>query len=336
MIQEYFSLKPYNTFGIEVKTRYFATFSTLDELLKLKEKIPNQPLLILGGGSNVLFTKDFEGLVLHNQIKGIQKIEEDEKHIWLKVGAGENWHSFVQYCIAHEYAGVENLSLIPGTVGAAPMQNIGAYGAEIQEVIYSVETLEKSTGQSKTFSRVECDFGYRESVFKNIYKNQFIIGHVIFKLSKLPIFRVEYGAIQEVLRQKGIQKLSIKVISEAICEIRNSKLPNPAVIGNGGSFFKNPEVNQEQYQSLKARFTEIPAYPLENGQVKIPAGWLIEHAGWKGKREGQAGVHEKQALVLVNHGDAKGEDILNLSYKIQASIMEKYNIELNPEINIIH
>ncbi len=335
IIKQNFSLRPYNTFGIDAKSRYFATFECIEDLVKIKETLPDEPLLILGGGSNILFVQDFEGLTLKNEIKGIQKIKEDPQHVWLRVGAGENWHEFVCYCLQKQYAGVENLSLIPGTVGAAPMQNIGAYGVEIKEVIHSVEAIHRDTQQQITLNNQDCAFGYRESIFKNKYKYQYIIHHVTFRLSKKPTFRVEYGAIQEILKQKNIQTLSIQAVSEVICEIRKSKLPDPAKIGNGGSFFKNPEISPAHFESIKARFEHVPAYPSPEGLVKVPAGWLIEQAGWKGKKEGKAGVHEKQALVLVNLGNAQGKDILALSQKIQDSVNELFEVKLSPEINII-
>lgn len=335
MIQEDISLKPFNTFGIHAKARYFGTFDSIETLATLLSQKKTQELLLLGGGSNVLFTKDYEGTVLLNLIKGIKKVQEDEKNIWLKVGAGEPWHYLVEYCLEHNYGGIENLSLIPGTVGAAPMQNIGAYGVEVKDSIVQVEALEIATQTLKTFDNAACAFGYRESVFKHALKNQYVITAVTFRLAKNPSrFYVEYGAIQEVLTQKGISQLNIQAISQAVCEIRRSKLPDPAKIGNGGSFFKNPIISTTHYEKLKSQYPLMPCYPVAENEVKVPAGWLIEQAGWKGKQEGKAGVHHQQALVLVNLGNAQGKEILALSKKVQASIFEKYQIRLEPEINI--
>ncbi len=336
MVQENISLKPFNTFGIDVEARYFGKFDSINALQVLLKQKKTQELLLLGGGSNVLFTQDYSGTVLLNCIKGIKKIDEDEKSVWLKVGAGEQWHGFVEYCLEHNYGGVENLSLIPGTVGAAPMQNIGAYGVEVKDTIEEVEALEIATQTMKIFDNAACKFGYRESIFKHTLKNQFIITSVTFRLEKHPnTFYIEYGAIQKILRQKGITQLNIQAISQAVCEIRQSKLPDPAKIGNGGSFFKNPTIYTTQFRKLIQTYPDMPSYYLSPMELKLPAAWLIEQAGWKGKSEGQAGVHHQQALVLVNLGNATGSDILALSKKIQESIFEKYQIRLQPEINIL-
>ncbi len=336
MIQENISLKPYNTFGIDVKARYFGDFDSITALQTQLYSAKTKEVLILGGGSNVLFTKDYEGTVLLNRIKGIKKIDEDEKYVWLKVGAGEQWHGFVEYCLEHNYGGIENLSLIPGTVGAAPMQNIGAYGVEVKDTITEVEALEIATQSIKVFDNAACEFRYRESIFKQTLKNQFVITAVTFRLEKHPsTFKIEYGAIHEVLTRKGIYQLSIQAVSQAVCEIRQSKLPDPAKIGNGGSFFKNPTIYTTQFQKLIQTYPDMPSYYLNPMELKLPAAWLIEQAGWKGKSEGQAGVHHQQALVLVNLGNAKGSDILELSKKIQESVFEKYQIRLQTEINIL-
>ena len=329
------SLKPYNTFGIEAKAQFFAEFTSLDELKTLLQKFINQPKLILGGGSNILLTKDFEGIVLKNNILGIEQIKEDEQHVYLKVGAGENWHQFVLYCIAHNFAGIENLSLIPGTVGAAPMQNIGAYGIEIKEVIEDVEAVHIQDLEETHFSNQDCKFGYRESIFKHAVKGQYIITNVLFRLNKQPTFNVSYGAIQQTLKEMDISALSIKAISDAVIQIRQSKLPDPQEIGNAGSFFKNPEIPVKQFELLKNKYPNIPSYPVNEHLIKVPAGWLIDQAGWKGKRMGAIGVHDRQALVLVNHGGGEGSTILELSKKIQESVLDKYGIHLHPEINII-
>ncbi|WP_259015616.1 UDP-N-acetylmuramate dehydrogenase [Emticicia fluvialis] len=336
-VQTNVSLKPYNTFGLEATAKYFVEVSGIEQL----HAILNDPAfqqterLILGGGSNLLLTQDFNGIVIKIAIKGIEKIKEDEENIWLKAGAGEVWHDLVMYCVNNEYAGVENLSLIPGTVGAAPMQNIGAYGVEIKEVFESLEAIEIKTGNIKTFTKEECRFGYRESIFKHEAKGRYVIINVTFKLCKAPVFQVAYGAIQETLAAMNVETLSIKAISEAVISIRQSKLPNPAEIGNAGSFFKNPEIPKAQFDLLKERFPSVPSYPVNENTVKVPAGWLIEQAGWKGQRFGQVGVHTKQALVLVNYGGGKGNEIKELSQKIQQSVLEQFGIQLQAEVNFV-
>jgi UDP-N-acetylmuramate dehydrogenase len=334
-VQARFSLKNYNTFGIEAKAKLFAEFQNIEELRELLQKYLLEPKLILGGGSNILFTQDFAGLVLKNCILGISQIADNQAFVDLRVGAGENWHQFVLHCLANNWAGVENLSLIPGLVGASPMQNIGAYGVEVKDVIISVEALARADGSLRTFSNAECKFGYRESIFKNELKDQYIITHVNFRLRKQAIFNVSYGDIQKTLQTLDNQELTIQAISQAICQIRQSKLPNPAEIGNAGSFFKNPEISKEQFEKLKIEFPAIPNYPINETKVKIPAGWLIEQAGWKGKRVGNIGVHEKQALVLVNYGEGKGGEIKQLAQEIQDSIVGKFGILLKPEVNFV-
>lgn len=334
-IQSEVSLKPYNTFGIDVKARQFVEITQLADLQTLLKEYSQTPLLILGGGSNILFTQDFDGLVVKIKLKGVSVIREDDTHVWLEVAAGEIWHDLVMFCVKQGYGGIENLSLIPGTVGAAPMQNIGAYGVEIKQVIETVQAVERSSGQIKTFKNEECKFGYRESVFKNIYKDQYIITGITLKLSKKPQFNTSYGAIQETLEANNVQTLSIQAISEAVCQIRSSKLPDPTKIGNAGSFFKNPEISLNQFESLKKSFPHIVGYNLPNGKVKVPAGWLIEQCGWKGKRLGDIGVHTRQALVLVNYGGGDGNEIKKLALDIQASVKQKFGIDIKPEINII-
>ncbi|MDB5203557.1 MAG: murB [Ferruginibacter sp.] len=334
-IQQQLSLKPYNSFGLDVLAENFAAFSNLNELEELLTVAEQQPLLILGGGSNILLTKPVDGLVLKNEINGIEKAGEDEEHIYLRVGAGENWHRFVLYCISHRYAGAENLSLIPGNVGAGPMQNIGAYGVELKDIFHSLEAWHIGDNKLVTFSKEDCAFGYRESVFKNKYRGQFIITSVTFKLNKKPVYHVEYGAITQELEKEGVTELSIAAISEAVIRIRRSKLPDPAVIGNAGSFFKNPEISIEQFEQLKKAFPAIVGYPVGTEHIKVAAGWLIEQAGWKGYRQGDAGCHEKQALVLVNYGNASGEQIYLLSEKIIHSVNDKFGISLQREVNIV-
>nr|WP_255777911.1 UDP-N-acetylmuramate dehydrogenase [Mariniradius sediminis] len=335
-IQENISLLPYNTFGMDKKARFFVRAQSekdvIDALLFAREK--GIPLLVLGGGSNILLTKDWEGLVLKMEIKGIQVEDCSEDEVLVKVGAGENWHEFVLFCIENGYAGVENLSLIPGTVGASPMQNIGAYGVEIKEVFDSLWAIERSELANRRFSWEECAFGYRESVFKSALKDQYIITQVWFRLSKKPQIKTSYGAIQDTLKELGIRQPSIRDVSEAVIQIRRSKLPDPAEIGNAGSFFKNPTIPLEHFERLKSEYPNIPGYPGQD-TVKVPAAWLIEQTGWKGKRFGSIGVHAKQPLVLVNYGGGEGKDIVKLSQDIQSSVYKKFGITLQPEVNFV-
>jgi UDP-N-acetylmuramate dehydrogenase len=331
------SLKPYNTFGIEANASQFVELQTLEEVQVLCQtfNLTDRKLLILGGGSNILLTKDFDGMALKINLKGIEIVKENDEEVWVQAMAGESWHSFVTYCVEKNWGGVENLSLIPGCVGAAPMQNIGAYGTEIKAVFSSLKAVEIATGEMVEFNNEACEFGYRESVFKNKYKGKYIIVSVIFKLNKKPILNVSYGAIQDVLNEKGITSPTIQDISNAVIAIRQSKLPNPAELGNAGSFFKNPEIPAEQYQRLKNEFPEIPGYPAPNNQVKVPAGWLIEQCQWKGKIVGNTGAHKNQALVLVNYGNATGNEILNLAKQIQDSVYNQFKINISPEVNLI-
>jgi UDP-N-acetylmuramate dehydrogenase len=335
------SLKKYNTFGIDSNAALFSTFKSIDELSELlafnKQTTDNrqQETLILGGGSNILLTKNFNGLVLKNEMDGIELVKEDEDYVYVKAGAGVNWHRLVLHCIDNNWAGLENLSLIPGNVGASPMQNIGAYGVEIKDVFYQLEALHKQEGNTVIFNLDDCAFGYRESVLKRKYKNQFVITSVTYRLRKNPVFNTSYGAIEQELEKMGVKELTIRAISDAVINIRSSKLPNPAEIGNAGSFFKNPEIDKTLFDQLKTAHPNIVGYPLENGQVKLAAGWLIEQCGWKGYRKGDAGCHSKQALVLVNYGNATGEEIYELSTAIIESIKEKFAVTLEREVNII-
>lgn len=330
-------LKTYNTFGISVSASQFVEINALEQLevLHKNEAFNNKPFLILGGGSNILFTKNYDGLVLKNNLKGISIEKEDDNNIYVKAAAGELWHDFVLYCVDRNWGGIENLSLIPGTVGAAPMQNIGAYGEEIKETFYSLEAFNMNNGKLETFTNKQCQFGYRESIFKHELKGQYFIISVTLKLNKKPIVNTGYGDIQNLLDSKHIKVPSIKDVSNAVIDIRRSKLPDPKEIGNAGSFFKNPVINLEQYESLKLTYPDIKSFPAQEGKVKIPAAWLIEKAGWKGKRFGNIGVHEKQALVLVNYGGGKGKDIIELASKIIESVKTKFNITLTPEVNIL-
>ena len=333
-IHEDFSLLSYNTFRIDVKARYFSTFSNTDELSEHTTHDSRFTTFILGGGSNILFTKDHNGAILKNEIKGIELQHEDADHVYVKVGAGENWHQFVLHCIDHNWAGVENLSLIPGNVGASPIQNIGAYGVELDEVFWSLEAFHLSERKIHTFTATDCEFGYRDSVFKNKYKDEFAILSVTFQLKKKPTYHIGYGAITEELEKMGVKDLSIKAVSQAVINIRSSKLPDPQKIPNAGSFFKNPEVSTEKYEALKTEFPNIVAYPLVKETIKLAAGWMIEQCGWKGYRKGDAGCHAKQALVLVNYGNATGKEIYDLSEEILQSVKEKFGVLLEREVNI--
>ena len=339
-VHENISLKQYNTFGIETRAKYFAGFSTTEELSALLDHSPALPVFILGGGSNILLTKDIEGLVLKNEVKGITEIGEDEHYVYVEAGAGENWHQFVQYCISRNWAGLENLSLIPGNVGASPMQNIGAYGIELKDVFNSLTAFHIHDKTLHTFTPGDCEFGYRESVFKRKYRNEFVIMRVCFRLRKTPVFHTEYGAIRDELEKMEVSTLSIRAISQAVINIRSSKLPDPAVIGNAGSFFKNPSINRDAYLRLKERFPAIVGYDNPDDTVKLAAGWLIEHSGpregisWKGYREGDAGCHARQALVLVNYGHASGKEIYALSEAIVGSVENKFGVRLEREVNI--
>lgn len=337
------SLKQLNTFGIEASARFFAECTSLDEI---KEVLSSQRFLgtakmILGGGSNLLFTKNFDGLVLKNNLKGIELVDEDKDFYYVRSGAGEIWHEFVMFCIKNNYAGLENLSLIPGNVGASPMQNIGAYGVEIKDSFHELHAFHINDKALHIFTNTDCKFGYRESVFKRELKDQFIITSVTYKLKKVPVLNTSYGAIEKELADMGVKEPTIQSISQAVCNIRSSKLPDPKVIGNAGSFFKNPVVSNEKMTELKTRFPDIISYPTPSleGRAgeghKLAAGWLIEQCGWKGKTFGDAGVHKLQALVLVNYGNAKGSEIFDLSTKILESVKEKFGVDLEREVNIV-
>lgn len=330
------NLKAFNTFGIEAIAPYFCEVHDIVELQDIfrDSRFRQMPLLVLGGGSNVLFTRDPEGLVLLNKIGGIEPVHETDSTVEVQVGGGVVWHEFVLYSIAQGWAGLENLSLIPGTTGAAPMQNIGAYGMEIKDSFQELQAVRRSDGHLRTFSKKECDFGYRSSVFKTREKDKWVIASVTFRLSKKPAFNTSYGAIQETLAARGITELSLQAVSDAVIRIRQGKLPDPKLIGNAGSFFKNPVIDKANFNRLQQQYPNIPSYPQPDG-VKVPAGWLIEQCGWKGYRRGHVGVHDKQALVLVNHGGARGEEIRQLSEDIQASVKEKFGIVLETEVNFV-
>jgi UDP-N-acetylmuramate dehydrogenase len=336
-IQSNFPLRLYNTFGLESTARFFVEVTSVTELEEIltNPEWKKTPKFILGGGSNVLFTRDIDALVIHPKIKGIVKYQETWDLVSLKVGAGENWHEFVMHCVQNGYGGVENLSLIPGSVGAAPMQNIGAYGVEVKNVIESVEAMEIETGKLQIFSNVECNFGYRESIFKKEARDRFVITGATFVLSKKPKLNIGYGDVQKFLTDMEVAVPTIKDVSEAIMQIRRSKLPDPAKIGNAGSFFKNPEIPVSKFDELKMKNPLVPGYQVDENTVKVPAGWLIEQAGWKGYRKGNVGVHDRQALVLVNFGGGTGNEIKLLSETIQDSVFAKFGISLKAEVNFI-
>lgn len=333
-----FSLRAFNTFGIEAEARQFVEISSVEQYISIRKsgEFTHLPHLFLGGGSNVLLTKAQEALVVKISIPGISVIKQDADFVWLKAGAGVVWDELVQYSVNQGWSGLENLSLIPGTVGAAPMQNIGAYGVEIKDTFESLEALNLQTLEVEVFDAKACAFGYRESYFKRAGKGQYLISTVTFKLAMKPSIKTSYGAIQEVLAAKGIKNPSIREVADAVIEIRKSKLPDPKDIGNSGSFFKNPTVSASEAARLTAENPGIPNYPIEGStEVKFPAGWFIEKAGWKGYRKGDAGVHAKQALVLVNYGEATGGEILALSEEIKKSIKDTFGVSLETEVNIL-
>jgi len=335
-ILENFSLKNFNTFGIDASARYFVEINHEDELVELfmDPQWLLMPRLILGGGSNMLFVKDFDGLVIRMNIRGIEhRINHQE--VFIEAGAGEVWNDLVNFCVAREYAGIENLSLIPGSVGASPIQNIGAYGVELKDVFRSCRAFEIATGEFKTFSKEDCRFGYRDSIFKNELKEQLIIVSVKFQLSLIPNINLKYGAIEQELSSRNISSPTIKDVSQVVSHIRVSKLPDPSTIGNAGSFFKNPVIADEQFQQVRSKFPEVVHYPAGDGLVKLAAGWLIEQCGWKGKVVGHTGTWKNQALVLVNHGGATGEEVYSLSSQIIDSVYTKFGIVLDREVNII-
>lgn len=334
-IQQNVSLKPFNTFGLDVKATRFAEINSIASLQAcIKSGI--KPILILGGGSNMLLTGDQQSFVLKNNLTGINIIKSFRNKVWVEAGGGENWHQFVLWAVQNGLGGVENLSLIPGTVGASPIQNIGAYGVELKDVFVRLKAVSLESGKTKTFRRHDCRFGYRDSVFKQEERGKWCITSVVFSLTRHQHrLNTSYGDIQKTLESNGVEKPGIADISRAVIQIRSSKLPDPAKIGNCGSFFKNPETSPMVLQTILATHPQAPHYPLQNGQVKIPAGWLIEQCGWKGKRVGNTGCYEKQALVLVNYGGATGQEVKNLAYAIIESVHQKFGIELEPEVNLL-
>ena len=331
-----YSLKSHNTFGVEATTRYYFEFTEtgdLETFVQSNETWKDLPLFVLGGGSNVLFQRNFGGLVLHPNIPGIFKVKEDRQNIWFEVGAGEIWDDFVKYCVDYGVGGVENLSLIPGSVGAAPVQNIGAYGQEVSNVIELVKGYDLQQKIPVDFPADACGFGYRDSMFKRELKNRFVITSVVFRLEKFPEYNLKYGQVEEKVKEFG--NVNLQNIRRAVIEIRSSKLPDMNELGNAGSFFKNPVVKTETADKIRTQFPDVPVYPVNEEKVKLAAGWLIEKAGWKGRREGNVGVHEKQALVLVNYGNATGKEIYDCSVKIMNSVKEKFEIELEREVNCV-
>jgi len=335
MIQKNISLKPFNTFGVEAKTKYYAEFSGRNQLFELvfDKNLRNEKMMILGGGSNILLTQNFEGLILRNTIPGFHIVDENDNFVVVRAGGGVVWHDLVMWSVNMGLGGLENLSLIPGSVGAAPMQNIGAYGVELKDSFYGLEAMHRKSGDLIRFSNSDCEFAYRSSIFKTHEKDNFVITSVEFKLSKNPTFNVSYGSIQEELDKMGVSALSVKAVSDAVIRIRQSKLPDPKHLGNAGSFFKNPTVSKGSFEKIKNNYPDVVGYSQADESVKLAAGWLIEKAGWKGKRIGNCGVHEKQALVLVNYGGATGSEIDDLSNQIQKDIMAKFNVELEKEVN---
>lgn len=332
MMERHFSLKNYNSFGIEVETEFFAAISNEAELMEVLKSNGNKPFRVLGGGSNVLLTEDYKGLTLVMQNKGISILEETASHVLIEVQAGENWHELVLWALENDFGGIENLALIPGSVGAAPIQNIGAYGVELSSVFHRCKALDLESLSFNEFDKTACEFGYRSSVFKTHLKGKAIITRVQFKLSKKNHqTHTQYGTLQASLQGKEI---SIQNIAASVIAIRKSKLPDPAQIGNSGSFFKNPVIPVNQFKQLQENYPEIPHYPDTADKIKIPAGWLIEKLGYKGKRFGDAGVHEKQALVLVNYGNAKGVELLNLAQQIQEQVLQNFGVQLEVEVNI--
>jgi len=333
---ENYSLIRHNTFGIDARAKFFFEFTELDDLLVFlnsNESLKEENLIVIGEGSNILFLNDFDGLVIHPNIPGIQIVKEDRQNIWLEVGAGEVWDELVQYAVDFGFGGIENLSLIPGSVGAAPVQNIGAYGQEVGSVVEKVKGFDLNRKVTLEFSAEQCEFEYRSSIFKNTLKSSFIITSVVFKLEKFPEFILNYGQVEEKAKEKG--EVNLSTIRKAVIDIRQSKLPDVKELGNAGSFFKNPEVGSDFAEKLKIQFENIPVYPAKNGKTKLAAGWLIEKSGWKGIRDGEVGVHEKQALVLVNYGNATGQQIFDFSSKIKQSVFEKFGVELEREVNCV-
>ncbi|WP_026727725.1 UDP-N-acetylmuramate dehydrogenase [Flavobacterium denitrificans] len=335
-IQSNFSLKKYNTFGIEASAKQFVAVHSIAELKTVLQENKNEKKFILGGGSNMLLTKDIDALVIHIDLKGKKITKEDDDFVWVESQAGEVWHDFVLWTIENNFGGLENMSLIPGNVGTTPVQNIGAYGTEIKDTFVSCEAMNIATQETKTFTNAECDFGYRESIFKNEVKDQYIITSVIYKLTKHNHkINTSYGDILAELAKNNISEPTLKDVSNAVIAIRQSKLPDPKELGNSGSFFKNPILLKSDFEKIHQKFPEMKFYKVSDTEVKVPAGWLIEHSGLKGKRFGEAGVHKNQALVLVNYGNATGQEILAVAKEVQKTVFEKFGIQIEAEVNVI-
>jgi UDP-N-acetylmuramate dehydrogenase len=332
-----YSLKRLNTFAVNAIAKVFVDIKGEDELIEILSdtNLKNYRKFILGGGSNILFTKDFDGLVIKNSVPGIEIISADENTVTMESGAGEIWNDLVTFCVNRNFGGIENLALIPGTVGAAPVQNIGAYGEELSETFISLDGISMDSSEKVVFNKDDCRFGYRNSIFKNELKNKFIITKVRLRLNKNPKIKTDYGNVMDELEKTSKTRFSIKDISEVISKIRREKLPDPAVIGNAGSFFKNPEIEPDHYDLLRKQFPDLKGFPADGGRIKLSAAWLIDKAGWKGFRKGNTGTHINHALVIVNYGDATGEEILHFAKEIKKSIYEKYNVILEEEVNII-
>lgn len=333
--RNHYSLLAYNTFGIDAKTDTFIEYASTEELKQIlseKETMPH-PFLHIGGGSNLLFISDFKGTVLHSSIKGIEIVERSGEYVIIRVGAGEVWDDFVAFCVEQGWSGVENLSLIPGEVGASAVQNIGAYGVEAKDMIDKVEAIEIETGKERIFTNKDCCFSYRQSIFKNELKGKYAVTYVTYRLRERPQFNLEYGNIRVELQK--YPEINLKNIRKAIIAIRKAKLPDPKIEGNGGSFFMNPIVTRRQYEQLKQLYEDMPHYDVDENRVKVPAAWMIDRCGWKGRTMGRAGVHDKQALVLVNKGGAIGKEVVRLSQAVQASVKEIFGIEIHPEVNFI-
>ena len=331
------SLRDFNTFGIDTTAKMMVRVQRIDDLQTVLHdpKLQNENRLILGGGSNLLFTRPLDALVIKIDLTGKKIISENDRYALVEAGAGENWHTFVRWTIDQNLGGLENLSLIPGNVGASPMQNIGAYGVEIKDSFHSLKAVNLITGEIQEFNKADCEFGYRESVFKRSLKNQFAIVSVQYRLKKYPDFNTSYGAIEQELERMEISEISLDAISQAVMNIRQSKLPDPKVLGNAGSFFKNPTISESEFQHIISTHPDIPHYPAAGGMHKLAAGWMIEQCGWKGKRIGNCGMHERQALVLVNYGGATGEEIYDLSEQVLQSVKARFGVELEREVNII-
>ncbi|MCU4175112.1 UDP-N-acetylmuramate dehydrogenase [Carboxylicivirga sp. N1Y90] len=329
------NLKPYNTFGLEVHAKELAVCSSLEQLLECIHDLNSNPQkhMVIGGGSNLLFSSDYNGRLIHPLIEGIEILDQNTEEVWIEVGAGFEWDDLVQYCVENNWYGIENLSYIPGKVGASPVQNIGAYGVEVQDCIESVKGIHLETGKPFSYTKEECQFAYRQSIFKSALKNKVVIVSVVYKLSKKEVFNLSYGPVKEEINRIG--KPTLQLVRNTITAIRKSKLPEPEVLGNAGSFFKNPVVEQVVFESIASRYDKVPSYLLDNNKVKIPAAWLIEKAGWKGKSLGQAAVHDNQALVIINKGKAQAQEIIELSKHIIMDVEEKFAITLEPEVNII-